>query len=315
LAASFAHAQSTEKDADAERLFKEAQTLMEARKFAEACPKLESAYRKDQQLGTLINLAYCHKEMGAPWLSWVEFREAEAKATELKRDDRRDFARQKMKELEKGLTKLMVDPTTKVELYEVDVEDRHVFDAEKSAPFFAESGQRKVTFHAKGKKVATSLVNVGSPKDKMQHIPVPDMVDEDPVVATVETPPTTPVKPVDQPPPTTESSGWSTQKYIALGVGGLGVVGVVVGSIFGIKTLTGKCTDGPGGDPCTRSDRADVSSTAAVSTAAFIAGGALLAGGIVLWVTAPSGSTTSSASGLTVRAEAGPTWAGVHGTF
>ena len=93
----------SDKDADAERLFREGQKLLEERRYGEACPKFEAAYKKDQQLGTLLNLAYCHKEQGATWLAWVEFKEAEVKATELKRNDRRDFARQRMAELEKSL--------------------------------------------------------------------------------------------------------------------------------------------------------------------------------------------------------------------
>jgi tetratricopeptide (TPR) repeat protein len=97
--AHLAYADPLDKDADAERLFREGQKLMEERRYGEACPKFDLAYRKDQQLGTLLNLAYCHKELGTTWLAWVEFKEAELKAIELKRTERRDFARQRMAEL------------------------------------------------------------------------------------------------------------------------------------------------------------------------------------------------------------------------
>ena len=61
--------------------------------------------RRIASLGTLINLAFCHKEQGASWYAWLEFREAEVKATELNRADRRDFAHARLVELEKQLPK------------------------------------------------------------------------------------------------------------------------------------------------------------------------------------------------------------------
>lgn len=314
FAAPLAYAQGSEKDADAERLFNEAKKLMEEKKFAEACPKLESAYRKDQQQGTLLNLAYCHSEMGSKWLAWVEFREAESKTND---KSRKEFAHEKMAALEKGLTRLVVDPQTKYEVTEVFLEDRRIYDAEKNTPFFAEpNNQRKVVFHAKGKKAATVLITVGSPKEKMQHIQVPEMADEDPVaiVPPTETPNTSPSS---SPPPAGESgSSWNGQKTLAVGLGAAGVVGVAIGAIFGVKTMTGACTDGPGGEPCSAQDRSDASSSGSISTIAFIAGGALLAGGVVVWVLAPSGPAKSG--GLvkpSVGASFGPTWAGLRGTF
>lgn len=322
LRASFAHAQgATDKDADAERLFNEAKTLMEAKKFAEACPKLESAYRKDQQQGTLLNLAYCHKEMGASWLSWVEFREAESKATD---KQRKDFAREKMKELEKGLARVVVDPQSKYDLTEVDLEDKRIYDAEKYTPFYAEpapqqgaSAQRKVIFHAKGKKAAILLISVGSPKDKVIHVQVPEMAEEDPVVAT---PIAEGGSGAPQPSPSQgdNTSSWSGQKTLAVVMGAVGLGGVVIGSVFGVKTMTGSCADGTvanGGSVCTPDERSSASGEAAISTVAFAAGGALLTGAVVVWILAPSGSKTASAPPASLSATVGPSWAGLRGTF
>lgn len=317
LAAPLAHAQS-EKDADAERLFTEAKKLMEEKKFAEACPKLESAYRKDQQGGTLLNLAYCHQEMGSKWLAWTEYREAESKGGDSKR---KDFAHEKMKELEKGLTRIVIDdPTKKYELTEFTLEEKRIYDAEKGLPFYAEpNNQRKAIFHAKGKKPAILLISVGSPKDKMQHIQVPDMVDEDPIPPTP--PPETPT--IAPPPPAAgdKGSSWSTQKTIAVAVGVVGVVGVAVGGIFGLKTMGSGCNDDGVGNNCTRADRDSASSDGSLSTIGLIAGGALLAGAAVLYFTAPSqpnanaNAKTGALFSPTITAKVGPTWAGVGGTF
>lgn len=315
LAAPPAFAQGTDKDADAERLFNEAKKLMEEKKFAEACPKLESAYRKDQQGGTLLNLAYCHQEMGSKWLAWVEFREAESKSTD---KQRKDFAHDKMKELEKGLARLVVDPQTKYELTEVYLEDRRIYDAEKGIPFYAEpNNQRKAVFHAKGKKPAVLLISVGSPKDKMQHVQVPEMADEDPIPAAPVAESSSPA-PAPLPPPAEPTSSWSGQKTLAVVLGALGLGGVAVGSVFGIKTVSGPCADGPeadGHEPCSKEQRSQASTDAALSTAAFIAGGALLTGAVVVWILAPSGGKTGALAPASITAKVGPTWAGVGGTF
>lgn len=317
-----AQAQPLDKETDADRLFKEAQTLMEQRRFAEACPKLELAYKKDQQLGTLINLAYCHKEAGVPWISWVEFREAEAKAVEQRRDDRRDFARAKMKEIEKNLSKLVIDLRPGVELVEVDVEDRRVYDAEKGVPFAAEPGPRKMTFHAKGKKPAVLLVPVNPVKEsqsKVQHIAIPELTDEAPIGALPPDNNTGPTRPTDPTTPATpeKKSSWSGQKTLAVVAGVVGLGGIAVGSVFGMKTFNSPCNraelkpgdPAPAGRPSCSEDQRDQASTdGAFSTIGFVAGGVLLGGAVVLWITAPS-------RGPSAQVTVGPRWAGLSGTF
>ena len=314
-----AHAQPVDKDADNERLFREAQKLMEDRRYGEACPKLDAVYRKDQQLGTLLNLAYCHKELGATWLAWVEFKEAEVKASELKRAERRDFARARMAELEKSLARIIIEPTSRVELTEVLVEDRWVPDAEKSIVVAAELGPRKLTFRARGKKPVVQLVTIVKSSAPMR-IPVPEMEDQP-----RETPPSEPVvkvvlAPAPAPPkPVIVVKASSTQRNVGLVLGGLGVVGLGVGSVFGLMTLYNACTDGlaaPGqtGPSCTLEEYDSASTKGAVSDIAFIGGGAALATGLVLYFTAPrAASMAGRAPRLTP--EIGPGWARIRGAF
>jgi hypothetical protein len=293
--AGFASADPLDKDADAERLFREGQKLMEERRYGEACPKFDLAYRKDQQLGTLLNLAYCHKELGTTWLAWVEFKEAELKAIELKRTERRDFARQRMAELEKSLARVVIEPTTKVELTEVLVEDRHVPEAEKSTPFAAEIGTRKVTFRAKGKKQAVQLVTI-TKGSAPQKIAVPEMEDQPPE------PPPPPRMVIEKPspPPPVRGRDGGTQRALGLALGGVGLVGIGVGSVFGLRTLgNNPCTDGlPAGtsnEPsCTQEERDAVSNDGAIATAAFVAGGSIFAVGALIFFTAPHRRSAAS---------------------
>ena len=109
-------------------------------------------------------------------------------------------------------------------------------------------------------------------------------------------------------------SGGSSQRTIGLVVGGAGVVGVVVGTIFGLVSkstydqVPQSCRDASG--PCSSHDAQhgeDAHSQATISTVGFVAGGALLAGGAVLYLMAPTGAVTVATrvgrdeAGLTLR--------------
>ena len=320
-AASTAHAQTREDDA--ERLFREGQKLMEERKYGEACPKFEAAYKKDGALGTLINLAFCHKEQGANWYAWLEFREAEVKAAGLK--DRRDFAHARLTELEKGLPKVVIDNPQKVALTEVLVEDRKVWEAEGGLPFAAEGGKRKFTFRAKGKKAATTIIMV-SRGTSPQHVAIPEMAD-----LTPDDLPPPPVAPIDPPkrdaatPPPSTSSGFPqrTLGWVAIGVGG---AAAAFGIVAGTRVLFGPCRN-HGCQAASRSrELAGYETVATIAPIADVVGGVLIAGGIVLLLTAPaSGSAGSSsaqpsvegprATHVVLAPSVGPTWAGLSGTF
>ena len=327
-------AAAEDKDSDAERLFREGQKLMEERNFGAACPKFEAAYTKDRALGTLINLAFCHKEQGAIWYAWLEFREAESKAIELNRADRRDFAKQRLAELEQKLPKVVIDNPQKIPLTDVLVEDRKVWEAERGAVFAAESGERKLTFRAKGKKQTTKIINVIGKGDKVQHVSVPEMedgADDPPPVARTAPPVQDKDKDKDKVEPAAkDSSVGSTQRtlgWVAVGVGG---VAAVVGTITGISTLTSPCAGNKCPAPRSPADDQAIDSantSGAISTVSFVIAALGVGGGLVLVFTAPSASSGTAGdrvdrssppprkTGLTITPQLGAGWAGLSGSF
>jgi hypothetical protein len=306
---------------DAERLFREGQKLMEERLFGQACPKFEAAYAKDRALGTLINLAFCHKEQGAIWLAWLEFREAEVVATEKNASDRKEFAKQRLNELEKQLPKAVIDNPQKIPLTAVLVEDRKIPEAERSSVFAIEGGQRKFLFKARGKKATSALINITASKgEKAQHILLPSMEDGD------DTPPPPPAKdPVEatKQPESVDANPGSTQRtigWIAIGIGG---VGLVVGTITGVQTLGSECANGK---MCSDDQRSSAKSAGAIATVSFVVAGVAIVGGAALILTAGSSSTppTKSAGASPTRPDVarinvtpsiGLRWAGLSGTF
>lgn len=125
--------------------------------------------------------------------------------------------------------------------------------------------------------------------------------------------------------PAPATSGLPAQRWAAIGVGAAGVVGVVIGSVFGARAFStwsdAKQNHCGGGTVCDEEglalgDRARSAGT--VSTVAFVAGGALVAGGVALWLTAPSPrDAPSTKRGLFVapRLGVGAAGADLGGTF
>jgi hypothetical protein len=114
------------------------------------------------------------------------------------------------------------------------------------------------------------------------------------------------------------SQGTRTWKTVGWVLGGVGVVGLAVGTVFGVMAITDhsdaqcnsnhQCLSGPLGDART---------AARVSDVGLLAGGLLLAGGAALVLFAPTGSSEGRGVAFTVTPAIGPKSGGVAlgGTF
>jgi hypothetical protein len=118
----------------------------------------------------------------------------------------------------------------------------------------------------------------------------------------------------------TSRSGGSSQHTAAYVVGGLGLAGLAVGSIFGGLAISKKSDAHCDGNVCATDDQRhsyeQAQTNGTVSTIAFVVGGAALAGGVILYFTTPKnvasagstfGARASVAPGL-VRVSAGANW-------
>jgi hypothetical protein len=126
-----------------------------------------------------------------------------------------------------------------------------------------------------------------------------------PLLSATETPPT--------------GGGMGTQKVLGLVAGGVGVVGIGVGSVFGLLTLSQKSQQQSDcGGPCSAAshaqalnDHATGMTDGTISTVGFIAGGALLVGGAVLFFAAGRSPEQSAATGMVIAPSAGPRGGGL----
>jgi hypothetical protein len=297
--------------AAAEALFDEARRLMADKHFAEACPKLEASQRLDPGVGTMLNLADCYEKSGKTASAWAQFRDTISAARKAGSLDREEIARTRARELEPKLSYLTIVTWQGQEV--LVLRDGNTVDsAMLGTPIPVDPGTHEITASAEGKRRWTTTVDVpASPGTTKVAVPIlPDESGGDGAAA----------QPAlgGEGSTTAASDGandGSTQRILAGVVGGVGVVGVVVGSVFGLKASSdwddakSDCNPYPKCGPEGAQLGEDASDAATISTVAFVVGGAAIAGGVILWLTAPDGDSSETAVGI------GPGRVLVHGRF
>ena len=303
IATGLAHAEgSSSERALASRLFDEAGRLMAAGKFAEACPKYAESQRLDPELGTLLHLAECDASAGMTATAWTNFREAADLAAQRK-DPREHKIRERIAKLEKNLSNLIivVSPNEPAGL-EIRQDGALVGKAAWGTPIPIDPGAHTIDATAPGfepRELSTTVGDKGA--TVTVTLPVPVAKPAEPVAAAVSAPATTAPLAATAPAPSDDRhpSWLSThQRSAAAVVGGVGVVGVGLGTYFGLQSKS-KHDDAAklcGSTSCTNaagvSAGNDARSAGNLSTVMMIVGGVGLAAGVTLWVTAPKTEST-----------------------
>jgi hypothetical protein len=216
-----------DKITEAEELFRRAKALMAENKYREACPLLEESERLDPQMGTLLNLAICHENIGKIASAWGEFRAVEQQARAANREDRVKLARERAAKLEPRLSrlKIVVPPEAKVEGLVVKVDGE-----EKGEPlwegFAVDPGTLTVEVSAPGKKTASLEVKVDK-EGALVPVMVPVLENE-----VVEKPP---------PPGPSDAQYEANRSRMTTGliVGGVGLGALAAGAVFGVLAVMG----------------------------------------------------------------------------
>lgn len=296
-----ARAASAADSAAAQALFDQAKRLLKEGKAAEACPKLEESQRLDPGSGTLINLARCYELTERLASAWNKYLEAAAAAAASGNAQREKEARARATALRPTLSELVIDVSPSARAMsglEVTRDGERVGPAQWNVALPADAGEHRVAATAPGHEPWQSVVVVKGPGGTFRAtVPALAPAGGAPPPA-VNTPPESPPASATEPAP--RSGGLGTQRTVALVAGGVGVVGVVVGSIFGVKSKSqhdeaekycdgNRCTDARG---VSAGNSAYASGT--VSTVAMIIGGAGLAAGVTLWLTAPKAPSTAA---------------------
>lgn len=291
--------------AAAEALFRDGRALYDQGKYPEACAKFAESERLDPAPGTLLNLGGCYEKNGQTASAWATFKEAVAAAHVKGRADWEDLARTRAAALEPKLSRLTVAVASKADGLAVTRDGSNVGTAEWGTPIPVDPGSH--------------VVDAQAPHRKPFHQSVDVPAGGASITVTVAE-----LDPADEesgpPAPETHSSG-STQRTIGLVVGGLGIVGLGIGTAFGFVAM-GKENDATQ-HHCDASDHCDAQgvqlgkdaqSAATASTIAFVVGGVALAGGLVLYLTAPK-DTSAPTVGLRASAMPGGGSFGIQGAW
>ena len=292
LCASGAHAQSsTQGRAVASRLYDDASALMASGQTAEACPKYAESQRLDPQLGTLLHLGECYAKLGKTASAWTSFKEAADIAAQ-RSDKREDKIRERIAVLEKTLSNLVivVDASEPAGL-ELRQDGELVGRAGWSTPIPIDPGEHKITATAPGAKPRELTTTVAA-NGQTTTVRLPAIEPLPPTAATPE-PATSGAGASSAATPSDAGPWFATHRKVVAGVaGGVGLVGIGVGTAFGLMAKSTYDKSGPycNGDRCDATGhdlRQSALGKALVSDVAFGVGAAALVGGVVLWLTAP----------------------------
>jgi hypothetical protein len=318
------HAEPSHADRAAARaLFEEGRQLAAAGRHPEACVKLEESQKLDPGGGTLFHLADCYEHMGKTATAWGLYLEVASLMSLAGQHEREQAARDRAKELESKLSRIVIEVAPAVAQAPGLVVRRNgavVGRGVWGSAIPADPGMHVLEVTADGRKPWMQTVELG--KDGARAtVTVPAL---EPVAglppasatAIVATPPASSVAPVRDPAPAVSqdksvlSAPMPTQPARpdgagrrALGgvVGGLGIVGL--GVSFGlVLSAKSKFNDsGPycSGNVCSQPGvdlRDQALDRANVATWVGAIGIVALAAGIVIYATAPSRTPSKSAS-------------------
>ena len=328
LAAGSAAAQSKDDVARADALFKTAKGQLAHGLAADACANFAESKRLAPGIGVTLYLADCYQRIGKTASAWTEFQSAEATARGHGDGKRADLARKRAEAIEPKLGHLTIrvtgpQPTDDAPL-QITCDGKPVTQQEWGTPIPVDPGEHVVvarpgawertlgTHLDAGTLAATVAVDLPAAAPEAPAAPVAA------AAAPASLSPTSPPPSGEQPPaapaaetpaarehPSAEAAGGPSERvWIALGLGGAGVVGVAIGTAFGVMATSHRNQSNAG--PCDAADfcsaaglalRHDALTDATVSTVAFAVGLAALGTGAAVYLLAPSGP---SGSGLSV---------------
>lgn len=207
----------------------------------------------------------------------------------------------------------------------VTVDGKPLAEKLAGAPLAVDPGEHAFTFTVPGGALVTQtfvikegvkdrhevIVLGGSAPAAPQPAPEPPPASTPTVTplppAAVEASPSTPSPPAAEK-PATSGNPWRTVGWV---IGGVGIAGIGVGTIFGLEALSTKSSHCDANGMCTPAGTAsNAYQQATISTVGFIAGGVLL-GGLGLVLLAPGGERSSTAS-VAIGPLAGPSTAGAY---
>jgi hypothetical protein len=297
----------------AEALFQEAKQLATAGKFAEACPKFEASYRADKTLGTLLNLADCHEQIGKVATAWAEWNEA-IELAKRTGDDRVPYATDRRDKLTARLPKLEVRVKSPVAGLAVFRGDTRIPVGAYNTPIPVDPGKHEITVQRDDAVLDRRSVETSEGQSATVEL---DLAAIDAAHPAPKTPPGGTGGGSGTDPGADRPMETSSQKTIGFIIAGVGVVGLATAGVLELVAISNKNqADEP--DQCVNKycspqglDSADrAKNFAEIGQWVAVGGLVVTAVGVTLILTAPSPQPAKRA-GVEVAPWVAPTGGGL----
>ncbi len=271
---------------EADALFKKAKKLHADKKFADACPMFEKSDALDPGIGAKLNVAKCYEDWGMLARAYRWYTDAEAMATSAG-DKRADKIKELIAAIEDDVPRLTLklpdgaDPATA----DVTLDGKPFTDLGKEHRI--DPGPHEITWMAGGQKKSKTV-----PMERGGELDLTLDVRATAEIVSKKTNPT---------PPATPSPPGRTRRIAGISIGAAGLVGFGVASYL---TLDARSTYNDALDAhCMGQSNMcddeglkitkDARSRANVATVITVISLAAIAGGVVLYLTAPKGSSAT----------------------
>jgi len=264
LVAPLAHA---DRITDAEDLFRRAKAFVAQGKHHEACPLLAESYRLDPGMGTLLNLALCHEQIGKTASAWGEFRsvEQQARVATPPNESRAKLAREHADKLQPRLSRIRLVVPTRARapglVIKIDGEEKA--EALWAAGIAVDPGTRSVEASAPRKKTVATKVKIDD-EGVVQDVALAPL-DDAPDAVAPQLPGAGKRADLESVEEYASSRARRTTGFV---IGGLGLATLATGGVFAIAAIVNdneakKCA------PCVRGT-SDAASSSQATDRAFV---------------------------------------------
>ncbi len=297
-----AHAQAKRDPAAAEVLFNQGRTLLDAKRYNEACAKFEESQRLDPGAGTVMNLANCEEQRGRFATAWAYWREAADSLAPS--DDRMAYVKDRVTAAGRRVARLtLVAPANWPSNATVERDGTPVGVSILGTPIPTDPGKHQIRVRAPGRAEWSTTIDLAERANQSLTLglglPLPSATGPAPVPPS---PPPVANDPLTKYSAEPEGPKMSTRKKVGYVLGGVGAASMVTGIITGIvgANKQGEADDAcPDGECPTREavlEAQEASDDAKPYGVAFPVllgiGAAALGGGIYLIVTDEPESTS-----------------------
>ncbi len=216
---------------DAEDLFRRAKALVAAGKHQEACPLLSQSYKLDPGMGTLLNLALCHEQIGKTASAWGEFRsvEQQARAATPPNESRAKLAHEHAEKLHARVSriKLVVPPAARAPGLVLKIDGEEKAEGLWAAGIAVDPGTRVIEASAPRKRSASTKVKIDD-EGVVQNVTLAPLDDlPEPATASASAASAT----------AEEYAASRARRTTGYAVGGLGAAVLLTGAAFGIAAV------------------------------------------------------------------------------